>query len=218
MRWLRRGSGRTVGAMRKLILVSAIATLAFAQGKPAAPSTPPAAARDGGVVATRATATADGGVSTPLPPTPNVASGELEKLRRELTELKLRALEAEQRQQARADALNTQMEKMNKQLDDIKDQLTRVSEAEEKRVQADEAAATRRSATASASANLNAVLSALKSGNTADIEPSLRYAEGVFTGIAQKNVQAARAALAQGDVFAARELLIRALMDVEQQR
>lgn len=200
--------------MRKLILLCAVASLALAQGKPAAgPS------RDAGVAVPPRTASAapDGGVPQPAG-TAAGSSSEIERLRREVSDLKLRSLEAEQRAQTKADALAAQVDKLSRQLDDIKGQLTTVTEAEERRADAELAAQTRRTSTAAASTNLNAVLTNLSSGNTGGIEPSLRYAETVFTGNAQKNVQAARAALANGDVFAARQYLILALIDADAQR
>ena len=197
--------------MRKLILLCAVATMALAQGKPAA-----SPARDAGVVSPPRTAsTPDGGTPTPAATAASSSSSsELERLRKEVTDLKLRSLEA----QTKTDALSAQLDKVSRQLDDMKGQLNTVTEAEERRADAEQAEQTRRTSTAAASSNLNAVLTHLSSGNTGGIEPSLRYAESVFTGNAQKNVQAARAALASGDVFAARQLLILALIDADAQR
>lgn len=212
--------------MKTLLLVSLSATVAFAQGKPPPSQT---GARDAGLPsvavgpvrpAPAAAPLTDGGVPLPVSSTPaaTAPSVEVERLRKEVAELKLKALEAEQRSQAKVDALAAQMDKLSKQLEDIQSKVTRVSESEDRRVEAEQAEVTRRSSTAAASSNLNAVLTSLASGNTSGVEQSLRYAESVYSGNALKRVQAARAALSNGDVFAAREHLIMAIIDADAQR
>lgn len=153
-----------------------------------------------------------------MPAAPAVNSMEVDKLRKEVNDLKLRSSEMERAQQQKADALNAQFEKLSGQLEEIKGQLTNVTEAETRRAEAQQAVVNQKSATASASASLNSVLGTLASGNTSGVEPSLRYAESVFTGNAQKNVQLARAALVQGDVSAARQYLLMALSEAEGSR
>ncbi|MDP1824357.1 MAG: hypothetical protein Q8L48_13970 [Archangium sp.] len=192
--------------MRTLFILPLVATVALAQGKP----TP---ARDGGVTTSRLVAV-DAGVPLVTPgPTP-----ELEKLRKELNDLKLRTTELERAQQAKVDALNAELDKLGKRVDELKTQLQKVAEAEERRSDAEEAAAAKKVALAAASTSVNAVLVQLASGNTSGIEPSLRYAENTFTGSAQKDVQLARSALGQGDVAAARLLLLLALIEADSQR
>lgn len=197
--------------MRKIILLSVVASVALAQGKPA-----PAAPRDAGVATVRPVrpVAVDAGV-------PVVVAGpapEVEKLRKEVNDLKLRTFELERQQQAKTDALTSDLEKLSKKVEDLKTQLKQVSDAEERRADAEEAVATRKAQTAAASVNLNVVLLQLVSGNTSGIDPSLRYAESVFTGNAQKDVQLARAAITQGDVSAARQYLMLALWEIEAQR
>ena len=209
--------------MRKLFSIVLLASLALAQAKPAKPATtaapaqnPPAAARDAGVAPARTTAASDAGV--PMPAASGINSMEIDRLRKDVNDLKMRSVEAERVQQQKADALSAQFEKLSSQLEGIKSQLTRVTDGETRRAEAEQSVVSQRSATASASASLNSVLGVLASGNTSGIEPSLRYAENVFTGNAQRNVQMARAALAQGDVSAARQYLLLALSEAEARR
>ena len=194
-------------SMRKLLFLWVVAAVALAQGKPA--TVPPA--RDAGVAAPRVVAL-DAGAAVVNGPTP-----ELEKLRKELNDLKLRTTELE-RQQAKADALTADLDRLGKKVDDLKAQVKQLTDAQDRRVDAEEAAAAKKVATAAAAASLTSVLTVLATGSTTGIEPSLRYAEGVFTGNAQKDVQLARSALAQGDLAAARQLLLIALIESENQK
>ena len=195
--------------MRKLLLLSVVAAVSLAQGKPAV-----VPARDAGVAAPRVFAV-DAGV-----PAMAVASGtsEVEKLRKELNDLKLRTTELERQQQAKAEALGTDFERVVKKVDELRSQVKVLTDAEDRRVDAEEAAATKKVATAAAAASLTSALSVLATGSTTGIEPSLRYAEAVFTGNAQKDVQLARSALTQGDLSAARQLLLIALFESENQK
>jgi hypothetical protein len=194
--------------MRMFFVLPLVACVALAQGKPRA-----APARDAGVPTSRLVAV-DAGVPPVMPgPTP-----ELERLRKELNDLKLRTTELERAQQAKVDALNAELETMGKRVDELKTQLQKVADAEERRADAEEAAAVRKVALASASTSVNAVLVQLATGNTNGLEPSLRYAENTFTGGAQKDVQLARAALGQGDLASARLLLLLALIEADSQR
>ncbi len=208
--------------MRKLFSIVFVASLALAQAKPAKPTpaaaaqTPAAATRDAGVAPVRSAAAADAGV--PLPAPSGFNSTELDRLRKEVTELKLRSAEVERAQQQRADALSAQVDKLSSQLEEIKGQITKVTDAETRRADTEQAVVNQKSASSSASASLNSVLGALATGNTGGVDPSLRYAESVFTGNAQKNVQLARAALAQGDLASARQYLLLALSEAEGQR
>ena len=153
-----------------------------------------------------------------MPAASGTNSMELDRLRKDVNDLKLRSSEVERAQQQKADALSAQVEKLSSQLEEIKGQLTKITDAETRRADTEQAVVNQRSATASASASLNSVLGTLASGNTSGVEPSLRYAESVFTGTAQKNVQLARAALAQGDVSSARQYLLLALYEADAQR
>jgi hypothetical protein len=209
--------------MKTVLLLCVASTVALAQGKSSPAESP---ARDGGV-AMAVTGpirppglAADGGVPSQSAPTPVTVAptAEVDKLRREVAELKMKALEIESRSQAKVDQLSAQMDKLSKQLDDMQSKINKVSESEDKRVEAEQAEATRRTSTAAASSNLNAALTSLASGNTSGVEQTLRYAESVYQGNALKNVQAARAALSNGDTFAAREHLIMAIIDADGQR
>lgn len=195
--------------MRKPLLLSVVAAVALAQGKPAV-----VPARDAGVAAPRVVAV-DAGVPAMVS---SSGTSEVEKLRKELNDLKLRTTELERQQQAKADALGSDFERMVKKVDELKSQVKVLTDAEVRRVDAEEAAATKKVATAAAAASLTSVLSVLATGSTTGIEPSLRYAEAVFTGNAQKDVQLARSALTQGDLSAARQLLLIALFESENQK
>ena len=190
--------------MRKFILLAFVASFALAQGKSAP------AARDAGVAVVRPSPV-DAGV--PAAPVASGPTPELEKLRKEVADLKLRTAELERQLQAKSDGGD--IDKLSKKVDALTEKVTRLSEAEDRRADAEEAVATKKANTAAASSNLNAVLLQLVSGNTKDIDPSLRYAESVYTGNAQKDVQLARAAIAQGDLSAARQYLMLALWELE---
>ena len=153
-----------------------------------------------------------------MPAASGINSMEIDRLRKDVNDLKLRSAEVERAQQQRADALSAQVDKLSSQLDEIKGQLSKVTDAETRRADTEQAVVNQKRATSSASASLNSVLGALSTGNTSGVDPSLRYAESVFTGNAQKNVQLARAALAQGDVASARQYLLLALSEAEGQR
>lgn len=196
---------------RKVLLLSVVvvATFALAQGRP-----PGASRTDAGVAAARAVAV-DAGVGAPVTsgPTP-----ELERLRKEVAELRLRTAELERQNQAKADALDAQFEKLNKQLEDVKGQLTKLNDREDRRADAEEAAQAKKAATAAATTSLNNVLGVLSSGNTSGVEASLQYAQSAFSGNAQRYVQLARSAVASGDLTSARGYLILALMEADSQR
>lgn len=197
-----------------------VASLALAQGKPAP-------ARDAGVapVPVRSAAVVDGGVAAPAPTAAqaqavsNVNSMEVDKLRKEVAELRARTAELERQQQAtKSESVNGKLDTLTRQVDELKAQLTKLNEVEARREDRETSAATQRSETSAVTSNLNSVLGALSSGNTAGVEPSLRYAESVFTGNAQKNVQLARGALAQGDLNMARQYLLLAISEAQGQR
>lgn len=197
---------------RKVLLLSVVVLASFvlAQGRP-----PGAARTDAGVPTARA-APVDAGVAAPAAtsgPTP-----ELERLRKEVAELRLRTAELERQNQSKADALDAQFEKLNKQLEAMKGQLTKLNDAEDRRADAEEAAQAKKAATAAATTSLNNVLGVLSSGNTSGVEASLQYAQGAFTGNAQRYVQLARSAVASGDLTSARGYLILALMESDSQR
>lgn len=201
--------------MRSLILLP---LLALGQARP---TTNPA--RDGGVALPRAaaptTSSADAGVSTATPSAvergPNT---EIERLRREVADVKARASEVERAQQQRIDSLNTDVQALKRQLDDLKSQFADVKEAETRRSTQETAVTEQRAATQTASQNLNGVLTQLSTGNTSGIEASLRYAESTYSGNAQRYVQMARSALQNGDLNNARAYLQLAIAEANAPR
>ena len=220
VRWTR--CRRTLGQMRTFVPIVFVASFALAQGKPAP-------ARDAGVAPAvapvRSAAAVDGGVAAPVPTAAqaqavsNVNSMEVDKLRKEVAELRARTAELERQQQtAKSESVNGKLDTLTRQVDELKAQLTQLNEVEARRSDREQSAATQRSDTVVATSNLNSVLGALSSGNTSGVEPSLRYAESVFTGSAQKNVQLARGALAQGDLNMARQYLLLAISEAQGQR
>jgi chromosome segregation ATPase len=163
-----------------------------------------AAPADGGmlVVAT------DGGV--PDAPKPaRAATGEVEALRKRIAELEARTAELE-RQVKQVDALA-------KKLDQATDDLEALKRDAAERRQAEQRAAERKQRLEAVARGLAAADEQLAFGNT-DIEESLRAAEATYTGTALELVRAARQALANGDVAAARRYLALAVAEVRQAR
>jgi hypothetical protein len=203
-------SSRVAVVLEALVVSLLVVPVVLAQPRPAA-----APSRDGGVpldagVAARSPSAADAGASA-APGAP--PAGEVERLKREVTELRARVVDLEQRQ-ARASAAADDVERLRKEFDGLKGQVSKLQEADDQRSSAEASAAERRAAMTAAATNLGAVLSQLSSGNTRGIEPSLQYAEATFTGAAQRLVQLARQALAQGDLANARTYLALALAEV----
>lgn len=197
---------------RKILLLSVmvVASFVLAQARPAvSPSRV-----DAGVTVARPSASDAG---APVANAQGGGSSEVDKLRKEVSELRLRTAELERQNQTKSDALTERFEKFSKQLEDMKGQLAKLTETEERRSDAEEAAQSHRSAKAAASTSLNGVLGGLALGNTAGVDSALRYAESVYTGNAQRDVQLARAALSQNDLNSARAYLILALMEAEAQ-
>ena len=197
---------------RKILLLSVMVVASFVLAQ-ARPAVSPSRA-DAGVSVARPSA-GDGGA--PLANAPGGGSSEVDRLRKEVADLRLRTAELERLNQTKSDALNNQVEKFGKQLEDMKGQLAKLTQTEERRADAEEAAQSHRSAKAAASTSLNGVLGGLALGNTAGVDSALQYAENVYTGNAQHAVQLARAALGQNDLNAARSYLILALMEAEAQ-
>jgi chromosome segregation ATPase len=201
--------------MRALILLP---LLALGQARPTS-----TAARDAGVVLPRAATTpgaADAGVSSTATPSAidRAPSAELERLRREVADVKARASEVERAQQQRLDSLTTDVQALKRQLDELKTQFSEVKEAETRRSTQETAVADQRAATQTASQNLGAVLNQLSLGNTSGIDASLRYAESTYSGNAQRYVQMARGALQNGDLNNARAYLQLAIAEANAPR
>ncbi len=195
---------------RKTLLLSVMVVASFVLAQ-ARPAVSPSRA-DAGVTVARPAASDAG-----TPVAQGGGSSEVDKLRKEVAELRQRTAELERQNQTKSDALTAQFEKFGKQLEDMKGQLTKLNETEERRSDAEEAAQSHRSAKAAASTSLNGVLGGLALGNTAGVDSALQYAESVFTGNAQHDVQLARAALSQNDLNATRSYLLLALMEAEAQ-
>ena len=197
---------------RKTLLLSVMVVASFVLAQ-ARPAVSPSRA-DAGVAVARPAASDAG---TPVANAQGGGSSEVDKLRKEVAELRQRTAELERQNQTKSDALTAQFEKFGKQLEDMKGQLTKLNETEERRSDAEEAAQSHRSAKAAASTSLNGVLGGLALGTTAGVDSALQYAESVFTGNAQHDVQLARAALSQNDLNATRSYLLLALMEAEAQ-
>lgn len=191
--------------MRRTLLatVAVVAALTWAQGKPA----PQPPTRDAGVPAPKV----DAGVPTPEPlRNPNAPpAAELEKLRKDVAELRTRVTDLEAKA-AKADSLAADLEKVRKKLDALQ---ADTDAAEEKRATLERELATKKAQTTQASATVNVVLQQLTTGNTSNVELWLRGAEQQYSGNASKLVSLARTAIAQGDLTAARQYLNLALLE-----
>lgn len=197
--------------MRVLIVPLLVASVVLAQ-----PRSPVAFPRDGGLgsdagISSRSFGASDAGVGGPQ--AERASTAEVTQVRREVAELKLRVSELERQNQERERQRSSEVERLGKELEALKSQVSQLGQAEEKRSTTETAVADQRAATAAATTNLNGVLSQLSTGNTRGIEPSLQYAEQSFTGNAQRLVQLARQALAQGDLNNARQYLMLAISE-----
>ncbi|MFZ5439340.1 MAG: hypothetical protein ACOZQL_04990 [Myxococcota bacterium] len=188
--------------MKRLLAVmtAAVTVVAWAQGKPAP--------RDAGV-ALPPKVTADAGVPEPLRKPDAPTTADVEKLRKDVAELRARVTELEPKA-AKADALAADVEKLRKKLDALQADF---DAAEERRASIEREAANRKAQTAQASATVNTVLQQLSLGNTSNVDAWLRTTEQQFSGNASKLVSLARAAMAQGDLNAARQYLNLALLE-----
>lgn len=208
----RRQGGAQIGRMRVLLLPALIATVVLAQPRP-----PTAFPRDGGLggdagSSARPAAASDAGVAAAAPaPVDRGSFAEVMQLRKDLADLRSRVSELERQNQDTQRQRSSEVDRLGKELEALKAQVSGLSQAEEKRGTAETALADQRAATATATTNLNGVLSQLSTGNTRGLEPSLQYAEQSFTGDAQRLVQLARQALAQGDLNNARRYLMLAI-------
>lgn len=148
----------------------------------------------------------DGGVpAAPKPARP--ATGEVEALKKRVTELEARTAELE-RQAKQVDALS-------KKLDQATDDLAALKRDADERKQAEQQAAERKQRFEDVARGLSVADEQLSSGNT-NIEASLRAAEATYSGPALELVRAARQALANGDVAAARKYLALAVYEAQQ--
>jgi hypothetical protein len=158
----------------------------------------PPGARDGGVPAriNDAGASADAGTQA-----------------QQILELRARIATLEQ-QAALSQQQTQQMEAMNEQLQALRSQLA--DEANQRQQQQQNAQA-RRQAVQSAVDTLSAAQQQLSTGDAA-IGNALDQAQSTFTGQAQRDIQAAREALRNGDLTAARYALSSAIANAQQGR
>lgn len=177
----------------------------------AAPQPHARATLDAGIVASPAL---DAGVAVVAPalppsvPTPSVA--EVSHLRREVVDLKARTALLE-RQIAQAEATTAQFEKLGKQIADLQNQL---NAAEERRIEHERKAVEKYQRAEQAVAALGAAQQQLATGNT-NVGGALTLAESTMTGAALNHLQAARAALANGDLASARIWLTLAVVEAQ---
>lgn len=179
-------------------------SLAWAQGKPAPAKA--SATADAGVGVKPAL---DAGVSEPLRVPGAATTADLERARKEISELRTKVSELEARV-TKAEAVSRDVEQLRTKADKLETRL----DAEDERRDA-EAREAQRKKTAAAQTNqmLTGALQQLSTGNTTNVDAWLRSAEANSNGNAQKLVQLARQALAQQDLVAARQYLALALME-----
>ncbi len=156
---------------------------------------------DGGMPRTTVNAP-DAGVPEPAKPPPPVArlpDPEVERLHREIADLKA----VVERQASQVDTLVTSLEKVGKQVAAVRADL---ADAEQRQADEKQRLEARRAATSQALSGVEAALQQLSMGNS-NVGDALRLTDGAFTGNAARAVQYAKAALANGDLSAARTWL-----------
>lgn len=180
-----------------LSLLLLLATFAQAQARPAS-------AADAGVPRPDAGVIAEAPKPAPPPP-PRLADPDVERLHRELADIK-KLLE---RNAGQTEAISTALEKLSKQVTTLRSDF---AEAEQRTAEAQRQAGERRAASAQAVASLAWAQQQLATGST-NVNDALRTAELAFSGSALKAVQMARVALANSDVAAARTWLAIAVLE-----
>jgi len=158
----------------------------------------PPAARDGGVPARvlDAGSSVDGGTQ----------AQQIQEMRARIATLEQQAAAAQQQAQ--------QMSAINDQLQALREQLGAADAARQKQQQDAQA---RQEAVRSVIASLGVAQQQLSSGD-GSVGAALDQAQSTLTGQAQRDVQAAREALRNGDVYAARGYLAAAVSDAQQGR
>jgi hypothetical protein len=156
-------------------------------------------ARDGGIRDASVSAAPDGGGS-------RSAQSQIEELRGRVGILEQQAAASQQQAQ--------QLQMMNEQLQALRQELAD-ADARRQQEQADEQR--HRQTVQSAIASLSGVQQQLLYGNSGDssVDQALDQAQSAFTGQAQRDVQAARMALRNNDVSAARAYLSTAMQDAQ---
>jgi chromosome segregation ATPase len=149
----------------------------------------------------------------PQPPSPADAGGPerdagADELHRELQQLRTR-LDALERERALAQQTAQQLQQLTQEVQLLRQQ---IADAEARRVAAEQQRDAQQAAVQSGLDSLYAAQQRLAAGNYA-IEAELDRAQATFTGQALRDVQAARSALQNRDLAAARALLAAAISD-----
>ncbi len=173
----------------------------------AAPTRPdggvsPVLARDGGVEESKA--------QGPAP----ASSAELERLKRDLQDLRARTTELEQKVR-QVDAVERKVDEVKKELATLSE---RVTANEDTRRDAERAVVEQKQRVQQATQGLVVADQQLASGNTESVSRALQVAEASYTGAALKYVQAARTSFSNGDLASTRTLLSLAVLEAQNQR
>jgi hypothetical protein len=133
-----------------------------------------------------------------------------DEVHRELQQLRAR-LEALEQDRFRSQQTAQQLQQLTQDVQALRQQ---IADAEAQRQAAEQQRETRRVEVQSAVDSLYAAQQRLAGGNSA-IERELELAQGAFTGQAQRDIQAARTALQNRDLAAARALLTSAISNAQ---
>ena len=136
--------------------------------------------------------------------------GGLDDLHRELQQLRTR-LEALEQERAQAQQNAQQLQQLVQEVQQLRQQ---IADAEAQRQAAEQERESRRASVQSAVDALYTAQQRLAGGNSS-IEAELDKAQSTFTGQAQRDIEAARAALRSRDLSAARALLSAAISDAQ---
>ena len=183
--------------------------LAFLLGQARPPSRAPRGRADAGPVLL---GTDPPGRLRPTPPSPDAGTtaqhdGGVDDVHRELQQLRAR-LEALEQERAQAQQNAQQL------VQEVQQLRQRIADAEAQRQVAEQERETRRASVQSAVDALYTAQQRLAGGN-GSIETELEQAQSAFTGQAQRDIEAARAALRNRDLSAARALLSAAISDAQ---
>ena len=186
--------------------------LAFLLGQARPPSRAPRGRADAGPVLL---GTDPPGRLRPTPPSPDAGTtaqhdGGFDDVHRELQQLRAR-LEALEQERAQAQQNAQQLQQLVQEVQQLRQ---RIADAEAQRQVAEQERETRRASVQSAVDALYTAQQRLAGGN-GSIETELEQAQSAFTGQAQRDIEAARAALRNRDLSAARALLSAAISDAQ---
>jgi hypothetical protein len=158
-------------------------------------------------------AQSDAGASTAEPPDAGISARTdppVEEFRREVEDLRARTSLLE-KQVAQQREQQKQLEKISRQLDELRSQIT---DAEKRRQEAERLAAERRAQFDRVVARLLAAQQALAAGSS-DVDEAIKEAEASLSGQARRDVEAARDAVRNHDLFNARLFLQQAVIDAQ---